>query len=101
MIDCFWFCFGPVLAFDLLSDLLGHCFGVFGLFYCFGFHSAFSSGFGLGFVCFWFLVSDSSFVHFVSVFLFPSALVSLFISILIVISIIFQFWFFVSYFDLG
>ena len=89
------------MAFDLLSDLLGSCFGVFGLLYCSGFSFQFKFCLWLCLVCFWFLVSDSSFVHFVSVFGFPSALVSLFISILIVISIIFQFCFFVSYFDLG
>jgi hypothetical protein len=62
-VDCFWFCFGSVLAFDLLPYSLGSCFGVFGLLLRFGFYSAFSFGFGLCLV----LVLDSSYVYFVSI----------------------------------
>ena len=52
-VDCFWFCFGSVLAFDLLPYSLGSGFCiVFGLFYCFGLHSVFSFGFGLCLVLF-------------------------------------------------
>jgi len=56
-VDCFWFCFRSVLAFDLLPYSLGSCFGVFGLLFRFGFYSAFSFGFGFRFlilVLFWF-----------------------------------------------
>jgi hypothetical protein len=62
-VDCFWFCFGSVLAFDLLPYSLGSCFGVFGLLFRFGFYSAFSFSFGLCLV----LVLDSSYVYFVSI----------------------------------
>ena len=41
MINCFWFCFGPVLAFSLLPSSIESCFGIdFGLLFRFGFHSA-------------------------------------------------------------
>jgi hypothetical protein len=64
-VDCFWFCFRSVLAFDLLPYSLGSCFGVFGLLFRFGFYSAFSFGFGLCLVLV--LVLDSSYVYFVSI----------------------------------
>jgi len=96
MIDCSWFCFGSVLAFDLLHYFTWKLFRRFRIVILFWFRLTFSLSFAFGYVwfVFGFLVFDSSFVHLVSVFVFTSV----FVSILTVLR--FLLWFqLVSVFD--
>jgi len=83
MIDCSWFCFGSVLAFDLLHYFTWKLFRRFRIVILFWFRLTFSLSFAFGYVwfVFVFLVFDSSFVHLVSVFVFTSVFASILTSI--------------------